>query len=90
MLLNQVAAQCYTIRDFCKTAPDFVQAMKKIKAIGYAGVQISGVGPIPEAEIVKIVKGEGLQICATHESGKVIVEETQKVIDRLGMRPKRS
>lgn len=84
MLLNQVAAQCYTIREFCKTAPDFAQSMKKIKAIGYAAVQISGVGPIPEEEIVKIVKGEGLQICATHENGKVIVEETQKVIDRLG------
>jgi len=84
MKLSQVAAQCYTIREFCKNAADFAVSMKKVKTIGYAAVQISGVGPIPEDEIVKIVKGEGLVICATHENGKVITEETQKVIDRLG------
>lgn len=84
MKLSQLAAQCYTIRDFCKDSAAFSTSMKKIKAIGYAAVQISGVGPIPEAEIVAIVKGEGLTICATHENGKTIVEETQKVIDRLG------
>jgi len=84
MKLTQVAAQCYTIRDFCKDAASFTASMKKVKAIGYAAVQISGVGPLPEADIVSIVKGEGLTICATHENGKTIVEETQKVIDRLG------
>lgn len=84
MRLNQVAVQCYTIRDFCKDAASFAASMKKVRAIGYTAVQISGVGPIPEAEIVAITKGEGLAICATHENGKVITEETQKVIDRLG------
>jgi sugar phosphate isomerase/epimerase len=84
MKKSQVAAQCYTIRDFCKDAATFAESMKKVKAIGYAAVQISGVGPIPEDEIVRIVKGEGLTICATHENGKVILEEVNKVIDRLG------
>ena len=84
MKLTQVACQLYTLRDFCKTAEDLAQTAKKVRAIGYHAVQISGVGPIPEAEIKRIVSGEGLTICATHENGKVIVEETQKVIDRLG------
>ena len=84
MLLNQVACQLYTLRDFCKTAGDFAATVKRVKAIGYAGVQISGVGPIPEAEIRRICEGEGLVICATHENAKMIVDETQKVIDRLG------
>ena len=83
MKLSQVACQLYTLRDHCKTAADLAATAKKVKAIGYAAVQISGVGPIPEEEIVKITAGEGLVICATHENGKVIVEETQKVIDRL-------
>ncbi len=47
-------------------------------------LQISGVGPIPEAELVRICAGEGLAICATHEDGRLIVDETQRVIDRLG------
>jgi len=84
MKLAQVAAQLCTVRDHCKTAPELAVALKKIKAIGYGAVQVSGVGPIPEAEIVAIAKGEGLVICATHEPGKTIVEEPQAVIDRLG------
>ncbi|MBA3684557.1 MAG: sugar phosphate isomerase/epimerase [Planctomycetes bacterium] len=84
MQLSQVAAQCYTIRDFCKDAAAFAVSMRKVKGIGYAAVQISGVGPIPEAEVVRIVTGEGLKICATHESGQAICDDTQQVIDRLG------
>ena len=60
MKLSQVAIQLYTLRDFCKTAADFAASMKKVREIGYTAVQISGVGPIPEAEIVAICKAEGL------------------------------
>ena len=84
MRLNQVALQLYTLRDFTKTASDFAVTLRKIKAIGYETVQISGVGPIPDVELAAICRGEGVRICATHESGKVIVEEPQKIIDRLG------
>lgn len=80
----QIAAQLYTIRDHCTHAADFAASMKKIRAIGYTAVQISGVGPIPEAELVAVCRGEGLTICATHEPGAKILDETAQVIDRLG------
>jgi sugar phosphate isomerase/epimerase len=83
MKLSQVAIQLYTLRDFCKTAPEFAAAMKKVREIGYTAVQISGVGPIPEAEIVAMCKAEGLTICATHEPGVKILDETDAVIARL-------
>ena len=83
MKLSQVAIQLYTLRDFCKTAPDFAAAMKKVREIGYTAVQISGVGPIPEAELVAMCKAEGLTICATHEPGVKILDETEAVIARL-------
>jgi sugar phosphate isomerase/epimerase len=57
--------------------------MKKVREIGYTAVQISGVGPIPEAEIVAMCKAEGLTICATHEPGVKILDETDSVIERL-------
>lgn len=57
--------------------------MKKVRAIGYTAVQLSGVGPIPEEEIVAICQAEGLTICATHESGQKILDETEEVIGRL-------
>lgn len=84
MKKTQVAVQLYTLRDHCKTAAELAQSLKKVRAIGYTAAQISGVGPIPPDEIARICRGEGVAICATHEGGKDICDETQKVIDRLG------
>ena len=50
MKINQVAAQLYTVRDFAKTPADIATTLKKIRAIGYEAVQVSGVGPIAPAE----------------------------------------
>ena len=83
MKISQVAIQLYTLRDHCKTAADFAITMKKVREIGYTAVQISGVGPIPEDEIVAMCKAEGLTICATHEGSIKILDETDAVIERL-------
>ncbi len=83
MKLSQVAIQLYTLRDFCKTAAELAATAKKVRAIGYEAVQISGVGPIPEAELAAIFRGEGLRVCATHEPGRMILDETDAVIARL-------
>lgn len=83
MKLSQVAAQLYTVRDFCQTAPALAATAAKLRQIGYSAVQISAVGPIPESEIVAIMRGEGLVICATHEPSPVILDEPAKAIDRL-------
>ncbi len=83
MKLSQVAAQLYTVRDFCKTTADLASTAKKVREIGYTAVQVSGIGPISEAEVVAIMEGEGLTICATHEPSHTLLDEPQKVIDRL-------
>jgi sugar phosphate isomerase/epimerase len=83
MKLSQVALQLYTLRDHCKTAADFAASCARVRAIGYTAVQISGVGPIPEAELVRICRGEGLAICATHEPGADILDRPEVVIERL-------
>jgi sugar phosphate isomerase/epimerase len=81
MKISQVAAQLYTVREYCKTAPDFAETLKKIRAIGYQAVQISGVGPIPEADLVRMLNKEGLVCCATHEGS--ILSDPGKVVERL-------
>lgn len=83
MKISQVAAQLFTLRDHLKTPADIATSLKKVRAIGYEAVQVSGMGPIDEAELVKLLKGEGLTLCATHEPGNVIRAETDKVIERL-------
>lgn len=83
MKLSQVAAQLYTVRDFCQDAKSLAATAKRVREIGYTAVQLSAIGPIPEAEIVSIMRGEGLTICATHEPSQEILDEPAKVVDRL-------
>lgn len=65
---NQLAAQLYNLRDFCRTAEDLDESLGKVKKIGYNSVQLSGVGPIPANIISDLVKKHDLTICATHIS----------------------
>ena len=83
MKRHQIAAQLYTIRDFLQTPEDIAQSMKKIRAIGYEAVQVSGMALMDESELMRILDGEGLTCCATHEATKMIVEEPQRVVERL-------
>jgi len=83
MKINQVAAQLYTVREFCQTAAALAATARKIRAIGYEAVQLSSLGPIANREIVAIMAGEGLTICATHEPAGVILDEPEKAIATL-------
>ena len=83
MKLQQVAAQFYTLREFCKTPADLAESARKVRAIGYQAVQVSGIGPIPAEEVRRIFDGEGLVICATHEPSDVIRKEPAKAIEVL-------
>jgi sugar phosphate isomerase/epimerase len=81
---SQIAAQLYTVRDFCQSAPDLAETAKKLRAIGYEAVQVSGVsGDIPAAEILKIFSDQGITICATHENGDLIRQNPMAVVERL-------
>jgi sugar phosphate isomerase/epimerase len=81
MKIRQVAAQLFTVRDFTKTAADLATTLKKIRAIGYEAVQVSGVGPIEPVELRTLIEREGLICCATHEGN--ILTEPEKVAERL-------
>jgi sugar phosphate isomerase/epimerase len=83
MKTHQIAAQLYTVRDFAKTPAEIALTLKKIRAIGYEAVQISGLGPISEKELLAMLNGEGLACCATHEDGNTILNEPQRVVEHL-------
>jgi sugar phosphate isomerase/epimerase len=83
MKLSQVAAQLYTVRDFIKEPKEIAESMKRVREIGYRAVQISAMGPIDEGELMTILDGEGLTVCATHEPGGTILDEPSNVAERL-------
>ena len=83
MNIDQVALQLYTLRDHLKTPADVSASLKKVAAIGYKSVQASGLGPIEESELLTILDGEGLTLCATHEDSKTILERPEAVVEKL-------
>jgi len=83
MKIKQVAAQLYTLRDFTKTPKEIAATLKKVRKIGYKAVQASALGPIKESELVKILDGEGLTCCATHEGSDTILNDPEAVVERL-------
>lgn len=85
MKLNQVAAQLYTLRDHLKTPAQVAASLKKVRKIGYEAVQVSGLGPIDPGELRKILDGEGLVCCATHENSDTILESPEAVVATLNI-----
>ena len=83
MKKGQVAAQLYTIRQALENSRDIAKSLGKVRRIGYEAVQVSGLGPIEEDELVRMLAGEGLTCCATHESGEMILTQPEVLIDRL-------
>ena len=83
MKTTQIAAQLYTCRETLKTPAEIAKTLRRIREVGYTAVQVSGMGPIPEEELMTILDGEGLVCCATHEASEGILSNPEKVVERL-------
>jgi len=83
MKIEQVAAQLFTCREILKTPPEIAETLKRVRKVGYTAVQVSGMGPIAEEELKRILDGEGLTCCVTHEKADMIRQEPERVIERL-------
>jgi sugar phosphate isomerase/epimerase len=81
--IDQVALQLYTLRDSLKTPREIAATLKRVRDIGYQAVQVSGLGPIEPGELRAILDGEGLTLCATHESAEEILDAPERVVDKL-------
>jgi sugar phosphate isomerase/epimerase len=86
MKADQIAVQLYTLRDYLKSVPEFAETCRKVAAIGYRAVEVAGVNHavVPPAEIRRICGDHGLAICATHQAGDEVLDQTAAVIDTVG------
>jgi len=84
MKTEQIAVQLYTLRDFTATPGDFSKTLHRVREIGFHAVELAGTAGLPPAEAAKIVRDAGLQICSSHESPRMILQNPQQVVDRLG------
>ena len=61
-----VGAQLFSLRDTMQTPEDMAATLRQLAEIGYTTVQVSGIGEIDPAELVKMTDDNGLAIAATH------------------------
>lgn len=64
----QPAAQLYTVRKFTKTPEAIEQTLRKVKAMGFDAIQISGFGPIRPERLASLVEELQLDACITHSA----------------------
>lgn len=83
--LEQFAVILYTVRDSLTTRENARITFRKLANIGLGSVQVSGMpaGLFTEEELVDELGAAGLKAIATHEPGTAILNETDKVIERL-------
>ncbi|GHV56692.1 sugar phosphate isomerase [Spirochaetia bacterium] len=91
----KLAAQLYNVRDYTKTPEDIEATLRRVKAIGFDVIQISGFGPCDPDLLAGWVKELGLDVCVTHtpwprlsdpaELKKVIAEHKKMGCDHIGL-----
>lgn len=84
MKINQIAVQLYTLRDFIQTPDDFASTLQRVHEIGFSALEFACVEALSATEVAKAVRNAGMEICSSHEPGRMILNEPQRVVDRLG------
>ena len=85
MKKEKIAVQLYSVRDYCNDAHEIVETLKKVRSLGFRAVELSSVGPLPPHELAKVLDGEGLTCCSTHEDVEELLTDPESVIERLGV-----
>ena len=83
MKTAQIAAQMFTCREQMKNATEAAHTLRRVREAGYGAVQVGGQGAVADDELLKILGDEGLVCCATHEPGAMILDEPERVVERL-------
>jgi sugar phosphate isomerase/epimerase len=62
----KIGAQMYTVRDYLKDEEEIEASLRKLKAMGYDLIQLSGLGPCDVDHLAAWTKELGMNVCSTH------------------------
>ncbi len=77
----QIGAQLYTVRDYTQNPADFAETLRKVAAIGYKTVQVSGTCPFEAAWLRDLLAETGLSCVITHTNPDRVAYDTERVIE---------
>lgn len=78
---NRIGAQLYNLREYCQDKAGLDESLAKVSKIGYKTIQVSGIGPIPAADVKETADKYGLEIMLTHKSGKLFEEDLKNLVN---------
>ncbi len=77
----KLGAQLYTVRQFTKTPEDIEKTLRKIKAMGFDVIQISGFGPMDPHKLGDLIHELELDVCITHNSYERLTNDLDNLIE---------
>jgi sugar phosphate isomerase/epimerase len=80
---SQIAAQLYTLRDKMTTPAEVREALHRLKQIGFAAVEPTGMPEPLEAALIDGLNETGLTVCAVHYGVDQILSNPDGVWERL-------
>lgn len=76
----ELGAQLFTLREYCKTLPDFAETLKKVADMGYKTVQVSGTCAYEAEWLKEELQKNDLRCVITHTPLDKIRDRTAQVI----------
>lgn len=76
----EIGAQLFTVRDFCKTLPDFAETLKKVADIGYKTIQVSATCQFEGEWLKAELEKNGLRCVLTHTPKDDLLGNLDRVI----------
>src|SRR5262245_57712198 len=75
-----IAAELYTLREHLRDADAIANGLRRVRDIGYAGVELAGLGPIEPARLADLLAETGLTACSAHVRWERLRDETDAVV----------
>jgi sugar phosphate isomerase/epimerase len=76
-----IVAELFTLRDHLRDANAIAAGLQRVREIGYAGVELAGLGPIEPAHLARLLGHTGLVASSAHVRWERLRDEADAVVE---------
>ncbi len=80
-----IAAELYTLREHLDGEDAIAAGLRKLREMGYDGVELAGLGPIEPTRLAALLRETGLTACSAHVRWERLRDETGAAIEDCRM-----
>jgi sugar phosphate isomerase/epimerase len=76
-----IAAELYTLREHLRDADAIADGLRRVREMGYEGVELAGLGPIEPERLAQLLAETGLAAASAHMRWERLRDETDAAIE---------